>query len=73
MWDREGLSQLPADSGKKISDLIALNIGTIGENMAVRRGVFFRVPSSALVGCYAHGKLLYYYFSHVNGAKYRLD
>ncbi len=37
------------ESGKSLADLLAMNIGLIGENMSLRRAVAFCVPSDANV------------------------
>lgn len=41
LWDKDRLSSLKSESGKSLSDLVALYIGQIGENIVLRRGVTF--------------------------------
>lgn len=55
-FDSKQLTSLPWEeqSGKLLSDLVAIKIGRLGENMAVRRAVCLRVPDDSNVGCYVH-------------------
>ena len=39
---------------KTIGDLTALEVGNIGENIAVRRGIFMRANDKELVASYVH-------------------
>lgn len=41
-------------SDKTVADLTALEVGNIGENIAVRRGVFLRAVNKELVASYVH-------------------
>ncbi|XP_015126015.1 elongation factor Ts, mitochondrial [Diachasma alloeum] len=52
LLDAEALKNLPAVDGKTVADHAALTIGTIGENIAVKRALCMSVdPSIQLVGC----------------------
>jgi len=39
---------------KHLSDLVALNIGQLGENMVIRRAMYLRVAEGIRLGCYTH-------------------
>lgn len=53
-WDKESLRQLAADDGRSLADIVAMEVGSIGENMAIRRAVFLRSQPSGLIGIYVH-------------------
>lgn len=43
------------DSGKTIGDQVALAIGTMGENMTLKRGVILTLQPGQYLGWYMHG------------------
>jgi translation elongation factor EF-Ts len=43
------------ESNKTIGDQVALSIGSLGENMALRRAVIFTVQPGQTIGWYMHG------------------
>ena len=45
---------ITTEDGKSLSDLVALEIGNIGENMQLRRAVFVKVDEPLLLGSYVH-------------------
>lgn len=51
--DAEALLAL-AHNGKKVSDLVADKISTIGENLVVRRVAFIDLPGNGCIGLYVH-------------------
>ena len=52
LLDAETLKQIPAHNGKSIADHSALTIGTVGENIGVRRALCMSVsPDVKLAGC----------------------
>lgn len=52
--DKEVLKTITAEDGKSLSDLLALEIGNIGENMQLRRAVFLKVDEPLMLGSYVH-------------------
>ena len=58
--NQENMAALQAPHGKTLADLVAMEVGNIGENMAVRRGVFLQVPEGQQIGSYVHtaGKIM---------------
>ena len=55
--NKEELNQLKYvdDSSRTIGDQIALSIGSLGENMSLRRAVVFGVGQSQYLSWYIHG------------------
>jgi elongation factor Ts len=45
---------LPAENGKLLSDHTALLIGSVGENVSLRRAYCFQASEGILVGGYTH-------------------
>lgn len=43
------------ESGKTIGDQVALAIGTMGENMTLKRGVILTLQPGQYLGWYMHG------------------
>ncbi|XP_069762192.1 elongation factor Ts, mitochondrial [Narcine bancroftii] len=43
--------------GRTLADQLALAIGNLGENMAIRRAAWVAVPSDWYIGAYVHGEL----------------
>ncbi|XP_040565946.1 elongation factor Ts, mitochondrial [Lepeophtheirus salmonis] len=54
--NKDELSQFKSTSeeGKNLADLIALNIGQIGENIVLKRGVLFSVPQGTSLAAVTH-------------------
>ncbi|XP_013407871.1 elongation factor Ts, mitochondrial [Lingula anatina] len=50
---KEALSAVPTPEGN-VGDAVALVVGSVGENMAVRRAAFFRAPEGSLLSSYVH-------------------
>ena len=48
------MNQLQWDSGKSLADLVALEVGNIGENLAIRRAAYFSACDGKNVGMYVH-------------------
>ncbi|XP_069509459.1 elongation factor Ts, mitochondrial [Ambystoma mexicanum] len=54
----DDLSKLKTGSGdSSLSDLVALSIGKLGENMTLKRAAWVAVPSNMYIGSYVHGAL----------------
>jgi len=51
--DQSSLNKLECD-GQTLADLVALEVGNIGENMKARRGVFLNVTDEFHLGSYVH-------------------
>ncbi|KAJ8260311.1 hypothetical protein GJAV_G00179510 [Gymnothorax javanicus] len=51
----EDLSTLSVSEGAQLTDLVALTIGRLGENMTLRRAVTVGVPADWRIGSYVHG------------------
>ncbi|XP_012733617.1 elongation factor Ts, mitochondrial [Fundulus heteroclitus] len=51
------LSKLSMKEGSSLADHLALTIGRLGENMALRRAVILGVPSEWHIGSYVHGNI----------------
>ena len=64
LWNKEEVNQLQWDSGKSLADLVALEVGNIGENLAIRRAAYFSACDGKTVGMYVHpaGTLWFYVF-----------
>ena len=67
LWNKEEVNQLQWDSGKSLADLVALEVGNIGENLAIRRAAYFSACDGKSVGMYVHpaGTRSYYAFCYV--------
>ena len=67
LWNKEEVNQLQWDSGKSLADLVALEVGNIGENLAIRRAAYFSACDGKSVGMYVHpaGTLCFYVFSYL--------
>lgn len=57
--DKDALSTLPSleDRSKTLADLTALCVGTVGENVVLRRGVIFNVKNNQILSSYCHGQV----------------
>ena len=54
-WDKRAINQLQLEDGSTLADLVAMEVGGLGENMALRRGVFFKGKQAhARIGHYVH-------------------
>ena len=53
-WDTESLSKLQLASDKTVADQVALTVGELGENIAVRRAAYIQAPNHNLLGYYVH-------------------
>ncbi|KAG7238256.1 hypothetical protein INR49_030967 [Caranx melampygus] len=51
----EDLNKLSVGDGASLADQVALTIGRLGENMAVKRAVTVGVPAEWRIGSYVHG------------------
>jgi elongation factor Ts len=58
-FDKDTLSTLPSidDQSKTLADITALCVGTVGENVVLRRGVVFNVKNNQLLSSYCHGQV----------------
>ena len=56
---KEELDGLTSE-GSTLADLVALQVGSVGENMALRRASFVRTTPSTVLSTYVHasGKML---------------
>ena len=59
VFDKDALSALPScdDASKTLADVTALCIGSVGENVVLRRGVLFNLQQNQLLGSYCHGQI----------------
>ena len=48
--------------GSSLADLVALQVGTVGENMALRRAAYLKTTPSTILGTYIHASGKYYLF-----------
>ena len=53
MLNQSQLAELRAN-GKKISDLMALEVGNLGENMLARKGVLLKPADGQMMSAYVH-------------------
>ncbi|KAL9923841.1 elongation factor Ts, mitochondrial [Glossina fuscipes fuscipes] len=53
-FEAEALRNLKAPDGKSLADHLALLIGTVGENAAIRRAICFKVNNDLKLSGYAH-------------------
>jgi len=51
---KEDLGQIKSRSAGTLADMIAVNLGNLGENMALRRGSFLRADDNSELACYVH-------------------
>ncbi len=58
-FDKDTLSTLPSldDRSKTLADITALCVGTIGENVVLRRGVVFNAKDNQYLSSYCHGQV----------------
>jgi len=58
-FNKDALSTLPSidDRSKTLADITALCVGSIGENVVLRRGVVFNVKDNQLLASYCHGQV----------------
>lgn len=58
-FDKDTLSTLPSidDQSKTLADIAALCIGTVGENVVLRRGVVFNTKDNQFLSSYCHGQV----------------
>jgi len=58
-FDKDTLSTLPSidDHSKTLADIAALCVGTVGENVVLRRGVVLNVKDNQLLSSYCHGQV----------------
>ncbi len=58
-FDKNALSTLPSldDRSKTLADIAALCVGTVGENVVLRRGVVFNVKDNQFLSSYCHGQV----------------
>ena len=56
VYDQSAVNALStgAEGSQKVADLVALEVGNIGENMAIRRAIYLHAPPGAHVGTYVH-------------------
>ncbi|XP_056129457.1 elongation factor Ts, mitochondrial [Lampris incognitus] len=57
MLGADELTKLSVGEGTSLADEVALTIGSLGENMSVRRAVTVGVPAGWRIGSYVHGGL----------------
>ncbi|GFO26717.1 elongation factor ts, mitochondrial [Plakobranchus ocellatus] len=48
------LDQIKTAEHGTLADIVSLNIGNLGENMALRRGVFMQATDNNVLSCYVH-------------------
>ncbi|CAF1498972.1 unnamed protein product [Adineta steineri] len=58
-FDKDTLSTLPSvdDRSKTLADITALCVGTVGENVVLRRGIVFNTKPNQLLSSYCHGQV----------------
>jgi elongation factor Ts len=58
-FDKDALSTLPSldDRSKTLADITALCVGTVGENVVLRRGVVLNVKDNQILSSYCHGQV----------------
>ncbi|CAF0849841.1 unnamed protein product [Didymodactylos carnosus] len=58
-FDKESLSTIPTfdDKSKTLADLAALFVGSVGENVVLRRGVILPIKNNQFLASYCHGQL----------------
>ncbi|XP_064598400.1 elongation factor Ts, mitochondrial-like [Liolophura sinensis] len=50
----DALATVPAGNGKTLADIVAMEVGNIGENIATRRAVCLTTGNDIQLGCYVH-------------------
>ena len=50
---KEEVNALVCD-GSSLADMVALQVGTVGENMALRRAAYLKATPSTILGTYIH-------------------
>ena len=53
-YDKASVNALQSKDGQTIADLVALEVGQLGENMAVRRALYMQAEPGQHVGTYVH-------------------
>ena len=53
VWDAESVQKLETNN-KTLADMVAMEIGLIGENMAVARAAFMRGSKNDVIGSFVH-------------------
>ncbi|CAF3674744.1 unnamed protein product [Rotaria socialis] len=58
-YDKDTLAALPSidDRSKTLADIAALCVGTVGENVVLRRGIVFNGKNNQLLASYCHGQV----------------
>ena len=58
-FDKEALSIVPYidDQSKTLADIVALCVGSVGENVVLRRGVIFNIKDNQCLASYCHGQV----------------
>lgn len=54
LWNKEAVNKLQWDSGKSLADLVALEVGNIGENLAIRRAAYLNACDNNNICMYVH-------------------
>ena len=59
VYDKDTLSTLPSadDRSKTLADMAALCVGSVGENVIIRRGIVFNAKNNQLLASYCHGQI----------------
>ncbi|UJR27223.1 hypothetical protein I4U23_008519 [Adineta vaga] len=59
IFDKDTLGTLPSvdDRSKTLADITALCVGTVGENVILRRGILFNSKDNQLLASYCHGQV----------------
>ncbi|XP_005095058.1 elongation factor Ts, mitochondrial [Aplysia californica] len=52
--NKEELGQIASSEQGTLADIVALNVGNLGENMALRRGAFLRADKDSVLSFYVH-------------------
>ena len=53
-WDTTAVNNLELSANKTVADEVALTVGELGENIAVRRAAFLRASDTEHLGYYVH-------------------
>lgn len=58
-YDKDALAALPSidDQSKSLADIAALCVGTVGENVVLRRGIVFNLKDNQILSSYCHGQV----------------
>ena len=54
LYDRGAINSLVGKDGRTVADQVALEVGNIRENMAVRRALYMKASDDAHLGTYVH-------------------